>query len=142
MLDTRRAFCAHLTASGLFATVAPLTSDDDLATTSKDLPACFVAYAGGTLAKREAATLHVFVPGFAPEVGPDVNAADDALGLTQQVADYLKDEHIWYADPESEGQTGRAWQIDLSDEEGLQVRAGRFREKHAFYVLAVPVTEV
>lgn len=136
MHSTRQAFIAHLEASGLLATVKPLATDEDLAKKGVDLPAVFVAYASGTSARKESAVLHVFVPGFS-EIASEAAAATDALQLAEDVVDYLHDNHIIQADASGNG----PWQIPR-DAEGLDVRAGRFRDKHAFYLLAVPVDEV
>jgi len=136
MHTTRQAFIAHLKASGLLATVQPLATGEDLAKKGVAPPVCFVAYQSGTLARKESARLHVFVPGFS-EVGSETSAADDALPLAEQIADYLHDHHII----QEESPDGRTWQIPR-DQEGVSVQAGRFRDKHAFYLLDVPVTEV
>jgi hypothetical protein len=136
MHTTRQDFIAHLEGSSLLASVTPLAGPEDLAKKRVELPAAFVAYASGSLKRKEAAQLHLFVPGFSQLADAD-DAATDALRLTEDLTAWLKENWNW------QSERGRTYQIPLeTDGGGLDVSAGRFRDQHAFYLVTVPVHEL
>ncbi len=134
MKTSQDALVTHVTDAGLFQTVQAYAGQDtDARKLGARLPACFVNYVGSAVNKERHHTLDLLLCGRTRSLEGQKNA-QDVLALTEQLVQYLLDNHYW---------SDVAWlyQLRLADEP-LRPRLLKMDQSHAIYLVRCGVGQM